>query len=98
VVVIVPDMTRATESEYLRAGPEGEEAENRVAYVAVTRARKGLIVVEPQTRRFYPYWRLFPARRIAQPACPKIESTSLCVSKGLNAAREDHGPSIKEIT
>jgi DNA helicase-2/ATP-dependent DNA helicase PcrA len=67
VVVLIPDMTRATQTEYLCGGPEGEEAENRVAYVAVTRARKGLVIVEPQTRRSYPYWRLLP-RRETRPA------------------------------
>lgn len=58
VVVVIPDMTRASFSEYIQGGPDGEEAENRVAYVAVTRARKRLILVEPTTRRFYPYERL----------------------------------------
>jgi len=57
VVVVIPDMTRASYAEYIQGGPEGEEAENRVAYVAVTRARQRLILVEPTTRRSYPYER-----------------------------------------
>lgn len=57
VVVIVPDMTRASWEQYVQGGRDGEEAENRVAYVAVTRARRCLILVEPSTRRFYPYVR-----------------------------------------
>jgi DNA helicase-2/ATP-dependent DNA helicase PcrA len=57
VVVVIPDMTRASYAEYIQCGPEGEEAENRVAYVAVTRARQRLILVEPTTRRSYPYER-----------------------------------------
>ncbi len=67
-VVLVPDMTRATQAEYLCSGPEGEEAENRVAYVAVTRARRTLVLVEPRTRRFYSYARLLPRREKAQSA------------------------------
>ncbi len=58
VVVVIPDMTRASYAEYIQGGAEGEEAENRVAYVAVTRARQRLVLVEPTTRRFYPYDRL----------------------------------------
>lgn len=57
VVVVVPDMTRASWEQYVQGGRDGEEAENRVAYVAVTRARRCLILVEPSTKRFYPYAR-----------------------------------------
>jgi DNA helicase-2/ATP-dependent DNA helicase PcrA len=54
-VVVIPDMSRAAYDTLTRAGRDAEEAEHRVAYVAVTRARRRLIVVEPTTRRYYPY-------------------------------------------
>ena len=55
VVVLVPDMTQATFAQHKSYRPSDREPENRVAYVAVTRARKQLIVVEAQTKRSYPY-------------------------------------------
>ncbi|MBK9000883.1 MAG: ATP-dependent helicase [Myxococcales bacterium] len=71
VVVVVPDMTRTTYWEYVKGGREAEEAENRVAYVAVTRARKKLILVEPTSRRFYPYARLLQrAHQLFESGCP----------------------------
>jgi superfamily I DNA/RNA helicase len=51
-VVICPDVTRATYRELVRE----EEGENRVAYVAVTRTRDELVIADPETTRFYPYW------------------------------------------
>jgi DNA helicase-2/ATP-dependent DNA helicase PcrA len=54
-VVVIPDMSRAAYETLTNAGREGEEAENRVAYVAVTRAKRRLILIEPSTQRFYPY-------------------------------------------
>jgi superfamily I DNA/RNA helicase len=54
-VVVIPDMSRATYSEYLDRSRGGFEAENRVAYVAVTRARRRLALVAPRTRRFYDF-------------------------------------------
>lgn len=54
-VVVIPDMSRATYREYTDHSRGGFEAENRVAYVAVTRAKRRLILVEPRTRRFFDY-------------------------------------------
>ncbi len=54
-VVVLPDMTRATFREYEDYSCGGNEAENRVAYVAVTRARERLVLVRPRTRRAYAY-------------------------------------------
>lgn len=51
-VVVLPDMTRAT-YEAMQSG--GEEAENRVAYVAATRARRHLLFVQPRTRWTFSY-------------------------------------------
>ena len=55
LVVVLPDMTRATYVEYLDGARGGNEAENRVAYVAVTRAKRRLVLVQPTTQRHYHY-------------------------------------------
>jgi len=54
-VIVLPDMTKASYKEYFDTGQNGFEAENRVAYVAVTRARRRLIITYPCTKRFYNY-------------------------------------------
>lgn len=50
-VVINPDMAYRTHKEYLKAPDD----EHRVAYVGVSRAKKNLFVLAPQTKNFYPY-------------------------------------------
>lgn len=52
LVVVSPDLTKATH-ESLRS--HGYESENRVAYVAVTRARKQLVLAYPSRTWAYPY-------------------------------------------
>ncbi|MDF1561948.1 MAG: ATP-dependent helicase [Deltaproteobacteria bacterium] len=54
-VVVLSDMTRASHDELLDTRHGGNEAENRVAYVAVTRTSDRLVIVRPTTRRYYPY-------------------------------------------
>ena len=54
-VAVIPDLSRASYEEYTDYSRGGFEAENRVAYVAVTRAKRRLILVRPRTRRFYDY-------------------------------------------
>jgi superfamily I DNA/RNA helicase len=54
-VIVLPDMTSASFGEYCDGRRGGHEAENRVAYVAVTRAKRRLVLVRPATRRFYAY-------------------------------------------
>ena len=51
VVVLMSDISRAVESQ-LEVDPDSE---HRVFYVAVTRAKEKLIIVQPQTRMYYPY-------------------------------------------
>ena len=51
VVVLLSDISRAVDSQ-LELDPDSE---HRVFYVAVTRAKEKLIIVEPQTRMYYPY-------------------------------------------
>lgn len=51
VVVLLSDISRAVDSQ-LEMDPDSE---HRVFYVAVTRAKEKLIIVEPQTRMYYPY-------------------------------------------
>ena len=51
IVVLMSDISRAVDSQ-LEMDPDSE---HRVFYVAVTRAKEKLIVVEPQTRMYYPY-------------------------------------------
>ncbi len=55
LVVVIPDMTRPTYAAYLRGGAERNEAENRVFYVAVTRTRETLVLVQPKSRRHYEF-------------------------------------------
>jgi DNA helicase-2/ATP-dependent DNA helicase PcrA len=54
-VVVIPDMSRATYEEYTDYSRGGFEAENRAAYVAVTRAKRRLILVSPRSRRHYDF-------------------------------------------
>jgi superfamily I DNA/RNA helicase len=58
LVVVLGDMTRSTFAEYRSGGQEGFEAENRVFYVAVTRARHRLVLVRPRGRRHYAFPKL----------------------------------------
>lgn len=51
VVVLMSDISRAVDSQ-LDMDPDSE---HRVFYVAVTRAKEKLIIVQPQTRMYYPY-------------------------------------------
>jgi superfamily I DNA/RNA helicase len=54
-VIVLPEMSRAAYRGYMLGCTEEREAENRVAYVAVTRTRKKLLVALPETSRAYPY-------------------------------------------
>lgn len=51
-VIVVSDMAKASWLEWQRDA----EGENRVAYVAVTRAKDELLICDPETPRHYPYW------------------------------------------
>lgn len=51
VVVLLSDISKAVESQF----EMDPDSEHRVFYVAVTRAKEKLIIVQPQTRRYYPY-------------------------------------------
>lgn len=53
LVLVVPDMSRLTYEEYVSKGQSGHEAETRVFYVAVTRAKQTLVLVQPRTRRHF---------------------------------------------
>lgn len=64
LVVVLPDMSRSTFREYRHGGVRGLEAETRVFYVAVTRASKTLVIVDPKGRRHFE----FPRLRGASPA------------------------------
>jgi DNA helicase-2/ATP-dependent DNA helicase PcrA len=52
-VIILPEMSKKTYEAY-RFGGE-EPSENRVAYVAITRAKRRLVVCVPESHRRYPY-------------------------------------------
>ncbi len=60
LVIVVPDMTPETMLSYRSRRQETRESENRVFYVAVTRARRELVLVEPRTKRHFdwprPQW------------------------------------------
>lgn len=51
IVVLMSDISKAVASQL----DVDEDSEHRVFYVAVTRAKEKLIIVQPQTRLFYPY-------------------------------------------
>lgn len=51
VVVLMCDISKAVASQL----DVDEDSEHRVFYVAVTRAKEKLIIVQPQTRLYYPY-------------------------------------------
>lgn len=55
-VVIIPDMSRKSYHGYIQGGRDGGyEAENRVAYVAMTRTTRECIVALPKSQRQYNY-------------------------------------------
>lgn len=51
-VIVISDMAKASWLEWQRDA----EGENRVAYVAVTRAKDELLLCDPETPRHFPYW------------------------------------------
>ncbi len=51
-VILHPDMAKPSHDEMVSGD---REAENRVAYVAATRVKEELRIVQNQTKRFYPY-------------------------------------------
>lgn len=51
IVVLMSDISKAVASQL----EVDEDSEHRVFYVAVTRAKEKLIIVQPQTRLYYPY-------------------------------------------
>jgi superfamily I DNA/RNA helicase len=52
-VILIPDMSRATWNDYQRGGHAGFESENRILYVALTRAKETLVLVSPRGRRHF---------------------------------------------
>lgn len=55
LVVVLSDMAKPSFHDYRCGGDRGFESENRVAYVAVTRAQKTLVIVDAHSRRHYDY-------------------------------------------
>ena len=51
VVVLMSDISKAVASQL----EVDEDSEHRVFYVAATRAKEKLIIIQPQTRLYYPY-------------------------------------------
>lgn len=51
VVVLMGDISKAVASQL----DLDEDSEHRVFYVAVTRAKEKLVIIQPQTRLYYPY-------------------------------------------
>ena len=58
-VIVVSDMAKASWLEWQRDA----EGENRVAYVAVTRAKDELLICDPETPSHYPYWEFVHEQR-----------------------------------
>lgn len=55
LVVVLSDVSKSTFREYRRGGVRGYESENRVFYVAVTRAQETLVIVDARSRRAYDF-------------------------------------------
>src|SRR5690606_3785079 len=53
LVIAIPDMTRETYRAYTQGRRSEYESENRVFYVAVTRAKQELVLVNPVERRHF---------------------------------------------
>jgi hypothetical protein len=51
VVVLMSDISKAVSSQL----DVDEDSEHRVFYVACTRAKKKLVILQPQTKLYYPY-------------------------------------------
>ena len=73
LVIVLPDMAAATWREYQT--PEGEAAENRVFYVAVTRARHDLICALPEGERAYA-WPAYDKPAVPPPPAPVVADAS----------------------
>lgn len=58
LVVLLSAMTPSTHREYQRGGQRGREAETRVFYVGVTRARQALVIVPSNSRRGFRFPRI----------------------------------------
>jgi superfamily I DNA/RNA helicase len=58
LVIVDSELTKATFKELSRGGQAGCESENRVFYVAVTRASETLVLVRPETSRRFDFPRL----------------------------------------
>ena len=65
-VILLSDMAAASYREFSSGGQVGFEAENRVAYVGVTRTRDELILVKPENyQSAYPYYQLAKSAGVA---------------------------------
>jgi DNA helicase-2/ATP-dependent DNA helicase PcrA len=53
-VILMTDVSAATHNQFMRGTQEERDEEHRVWYVALTRAKKDLQIVRPQTMKFYP--------------------------------------------
>jgi DNA helicase-2/ATP-dependent DNA helicase PcrA len=53
-VILMSDVSAATYNQFQKGTQEERDEEHRVWYVALTRARKDLQIVRPQTMKFYP--------------------------------------------
>ena len=57
VVILLSDLSRKSSEAHLMGTQAEREAEQRVAYVGVTRARNGVILVDPKDSLWtFPYW------------------------------------------
>lgn len=69
-VIVIPNMSRASSIALMDGSQEERESEYRVAYVAVTRARRRLILVDET------FGRVFPYVEIAESAKKPVETIS----------------------
>jgi len=58
LVIVDSNLTKSTHKELSRSGQDGYESENRVFYVAVTRASRTLVLVRPESLRSFDFPRI----------------------------------------
>lgn len=65
-VILISDMSKATYKAYTQGRQAERESENRIAYVAITRAKRRILVCRPESNRFYPYALLASKARVPE--------------------------------
>lgn len=76
LVVVLPEMATKSYGQYLA---KDHEEENRIFYVAVTRTRRTLVLVEPQTKKYFRF-----------PKAETVRHSGACVGTSIDPRGEHH--------